>query len=202
MDDWNAWRASVEMLRRAIDDHVRAAERLLEEVTSPTRAAAASGRSIGDWRGRDPCPAASTATVESTRVQAVPPRAHAPASAASGPLRRALEHLAAHFDEPIGLTELARIAGCSRAHLARTCRRDTGATVHAHVVRLRLARAGREVQAGDKIEAVMLGVGYRGKRNFYRQFKARFGTTPGRYRSDGLSRPEPTEVPEYAANDT
>jgi transcriptional regulator GlxA family with amidase domain len=38
------------------------------------------------------------------------------------------------------------------------------------------------VQAGAKVEAVMLSVGIRGKANFYRHFKARFGTTPAEYR--------------------
>jgi two-component system, response regulator YesN len=111
----------------------------------------------------------------------------------SAGLRRALDHVAVHYDQPLSLAQLARIAGCSREHLARVCRRETGRTIHGHLVRLRLLRAAREVRAGDKIEAVMLGVGYRGKRNFYEQFKARFGVTPGRYRAvagDGSARDE------------
>jgi AraC-like DNA-binding protein len=99
-------------------------------------------------------------------------------------VRRALEYLAAHYERPFNAAELTRAAGCSRDRLARLVRRETGLSLRAHVMRLRLAHAAREVRAGDKIEAVMLGVGYRGKRNFYRQFKARFGMTPGRWRAE------------------
>jgi transcriptional regulator GlxA family with amidase domain len=34
-----------------------------------------------------------------------------------------------------------------------------------------------------KVEAVSLLVGYRSKKNFYRQFKRRFGTTPFAHRT-------------------
>jgi AraC-like DNA-binding protein len=97
-------------------------------------------------------------------------------------VHRALRYLEAHYDEDISLARLARVADCSRRHLAEAFRRETGETVHSYLVRVRLMRAAMHVRAGDKIEAVMLGVGFRGKRNFYRLFKARFGATPCEYR--------------------
>lgn len=97
-------------------------------------------------------------------------------------VHRALRYIEAHYDEDISLARLARVADCSRRHLAETFRRETGETVHSYLVRVRLMRAAMHVRAGDKIEAVMLGVGFRGKRHFYRLFKARFGATPCAYR--------------------
>jgi AraC-like DNA-binding protein len=43
---------------------------------------------------------------------------------------------------------------------------------------VRLRRAMRGLREGDKVEAVMLDVGYRSRSNFRRLFKARVGVTP------------------------
>jgi AraC-like DNA-binding protein len=153
-DDWTDWRRRLAELRHALDAHLDAADALAAKVS------AASG------------------------ADASPAGTDTPEAEWSGEVRRALEYLAAHYDRPLNAADLARTAGCSRDRLARLIRRETGLSLHAHLMRLRLAHAAREVRAGDKIEAVMLGVGYRGKRNFYRQFKARFGMTPGRWRAE------------------
>jgi AraC-like DNA-binding protein len=99
---------------------------------------------------------------------------------------RALRYIELHFERPIGLGRLARVAGCSRSTLTRAFRRELGQTAHAYVVGIRLARAAYSMASGDKIEAVMLAAGFRSKRNFYRLFKAQFGVTPAQF---GQTRP-------------
>jgi AraC-like DNA-binding protein len=94
----------------------------------------------------------------------------------------ACRYIDVHYGEAISLTLLAGVVGCSRRYLAERFRRETGETVHGYLTRVRLNHAIGDVQAGAKVEAVMLGVGIRGKANFYRHFKARFGTTPAEYR--------------------
>jgi AraC-like DNA-binding protein len=94
----------------------------------------------------------------------------------------ACRYMDAHYEEPISLTLLAGVVGCSRRYLAARFRRETGETVHGYLTRVRLNHALEDVQAGEKVEAVMLGVGIRGKANFYRHFRARFGKTPAEYR--------------------
>jgi AraC-like DNA-binding protein len=94
----------------------------------------------------------------------------------------ARRYIDAHYGEVISLTLLAGVVGCSRRYLAERFRRETGETVHGYLTRVRLNHAVGDVQAGAKVEAVMLGVGIRGKANFYRHFKARFGVTPAEYR--------------------
>jgi AraC-like DNA-binding protein len=100
----------------------------------------------------------------------------------------ACRYMDAHYEEVISLTLLAGVVGCSRSYLAERFRRETGETVHGYLTRVRLNRAMRDVRAGEKVEAVMLGVGIRGKANFYRHFRARFGKTPAECRSDESSR--------------
>lgn len=96
---------------------------------------------------------------------------------------RALGYIEEHYRELIGLTSVAEHVGCSRTHLAKVFRGEVGWTVHAYVQRVRLWRAVSGMRDGDKVEAVMLDVGYRSKRNFYRLFKNRLGAAPGAFRS-------------------
>jgi transcriptional regulator GlxA family with amidase domain len=104
-------------------------------------------------------------------------------SKCSSEVAHAVRYMEAHCEERISLARLAHAVGCSRSTLTRAFRRDLGQSAHAYLVGIRMERAAAGVRTGDKIEAVMLGVGFRSKRNFYRQFKARFGRTPAGYRA-------------------
>jgi AraC-like DNA-binding protein len=95
---------------------------------------------------------------------------------------RALQYIEEHFEERVSLERLARVAGCSRSTLTRAFRREVGKTAHDCVLQVKMSRAAFGVAMGTKIEAVMLGLGFRSKRNFYRQFKAHFGCTPAEHR--------------------
>jgi AraC-like DNA-binding protein len=66
--------------------------------------------------------------------------------------------------------------------LGRLFQHLVGVSVHDYVTRVRLDHAAHFVRAGLKIEAVAHSVGYRSKKNFYRQFSKRFGVTPENYR--------------------
>jgi transcriptional regulator GlxA family with amidase domain len=54
-------------------------------------------------------------------------------------------------------------------------------TVRQWLTRVRLDHAASLIREGIKIEAVALIVGYHSKKNFYRQFRRRFATTPSAY---------------------
>jgi AraC-like DNA-binding protein len=60
-------------------------------------------------------------------------------------------------------------------------RREVGVPMREWLTRVRLDHAAALIREGVKVEAVSLLVGYRSKKNFYRQFKRRFGTTPFAY---------------------
>src|SRR5688500_8955029 len=78
----------------------------------------------------------------------------------------------------LSVRQLARAVGRHEAFVARLFRQETGITIREYKTRTRMQRAVASIRNGDKVEAVALEVGYRSKKNFYRQFMRHFGTTP------------------------
>ena len=102
-------------------------------------------------------------------------------STAQSHVRRILEVIEQSYSQPLTLRTLA--AGLDRqpSYLGALFRRETGVSVRQCLTRVRLERASVLIREGVKIEAVALLVGYRSKKNFYRQFKRQFATTPFAY---------------------
>jgi transcriptional regulator GlxA family with amidase domain len=92
-----------------------------------------------------------------------------------------IEHRSA---EPLRLGDLARAIGCTEQSVGTLFRTHVGVTFRAYLAHCRIMRAANSISVGDKIEAVALESGYRSKKNFYKQFRRYFGTTPGNYRKD------------------
>ena len=86
------------------------------------------------------------------------------------------------YGERLTVGDLARAVSRERTHVSTVFRREVGHTVHAYLTRVRMRHAADLVRRGEKIEAVMLLVGYRSKKSFYRQFRSHFGVTPGTFR--------------------
>jgi PAS domain S-box-containing protein len=110
-----------------------------------------------------------------------------------------LDHIRAHYTQRLTLATLAKTLGRQSAYLGRLFRDEVGVTVHEYVTRSRMTNGAAQVRAGVKIEAVALLLGYRSKKNFYRQFKRRFGLTPQAYRSQprlaDIAAPDPPVAP-------
>jgi len=96
---------------------------------------------------------------------------------------RMLQEIHRNYTQRVTLGTLAAVLGRQRAYLGRLFRDEVGITVHQYVTRARIIFGATEVRSGVKVEAVALCSGYRSKKNFYRQFRRRFGTTPHGYRS-------------------
>jgi len=109
----------------------------------------------------------------------------APPSVAQEHVRRMLERIEQSYSEPITLRSLAAELHRQSAYLGGMFRRAVGMSVHQWLTTVRLDRASALIRDGVKVEAVSLLVGYRSKKNFYRQFKRRFGTTPFEHRNAG-----------------
>lgn len=108
----------------------------------------------------------------------------APAATDRGRIDRVLNHIHAHFAEPITISELADIAALSPSGLHRTFQRHTRQTVSQYLIRLRIGRACALLSSGDMPIGTIAGeVGYDSLANFNRQFKALKGTTPRAYRA-------------------
>jgi AraC-like DNA-binding protein len=105
-----------------------------------------------------------------------------------------LEQIQGNYTQRLTLGTLARDLGRQPAYLGRLFREEVGFTVHEYITRARMENGAAQVRSGVKIEAVALTVGYQSKKNFYLQFKRRFGCTPDTYRSSAAGVGEPVAV--------
>jgi two-component system response regulator YesN len=97
-------------------------------------------------------------------------------------VKRMLEEIQRNYTHRLTLGIVARTLGRHSAYLGRLFRAETGMSLHEYVTRARMVNAAVQVRSGVKIEAIALDLGYRSKKNFYRQFRRRFGMTPDAYR--------------------
>ena len=100
----------------------------------------------------------------------------------TGHVRRMLDVMEQSYAERITLEALGRALGRQAAYLGQLFRKEMGMPVREWVTQRRIERAATLIREGMKIEAVALTVGYRSKKNFYRQFRRRYATTPFEYR--------------------
>src|ERR671937_778249 len=107
-------------------------------------------------------------------VQFVPPARH---------LLRAKDLADARYFDPLGVNDLARAAGLSRAHFSREFRRAFGESPHAYLLTRRLERAASLLRATDRSVAdICLSVGLTSVGSFTTSFTRTFGKSPTVYR--------------------
>jgi AraC-like DNA-binding protein len=105
----------------------------------------------------------------------VPPARH---------LLRARDLADARYLEPLGVDDLARAAGLSRAHFSREFRRAFGESPRAYLITRRLERAAALLRTTDRSVAdVCLSVGLRSVGSFTTSFTRTFGVSPTAYRA-------------------
>lgn len=97
-------------------------------------------------------------------------------------LDEAETYLADTFDQPIGVADLARIAGVHPVHLARGYRRWLGAAPGDRLRTRRLERAADLLMRGrDPIGEIALVSGFCDQSHLNRQFLKAYGVTPGEF---------------------
>jgi AraC-like DNA-binding protein len=98
-------------------------------------------------------------------------------------LLRAKDLADARYTEPLGVDDLARAAGLSRAHFTREFRRAFGETPHAYLLTRRLERAAALLRMTDRSVAdVCFSVGLQSVGSFTSSFSRTFGVSPTAYR--------------------
>ncbi len=98
-------------------------------------------------------------------------------------LLRARDLADARFAEPLGVAELARAAGLSKAHFSREFRRAFGEPPHAYLLTRRLERAAALLRGTDRTVAdVCLSVGLQSIGSFTTSFTRTYGMSPTAYR--------------------
>ena len=105
----------------------------------------------------------------------VPPARH---------LLRARDLADARYFEPLGVDDMARAAGLSRAHFSREFRRAFGESPHAYLLTRRLERAAALLCVTDRSVAdICLSVGLQSIGSFTTSFTRTYGISPTTYRA-------------------
>ena len=99
-------------------------------------------------------------------------------------LLRAKDLADARYFEPLGVDDLARCAGLSRAHFSREFRRAFGESPHAYLLTRRLERAAALLRSTDRtVSEICFTVGLRSVGSFTSSFGRAFGCSPLAYRA-------------------
>ena len=97
-------------------------------------------------------------------------------------LRRARDHADRHYDEPLDLEALARIAGISKYHFQRLFMATYGLTPAAYVSERRVERAQDLLRATNlTVTEVCHSVGFSSLGSFSSRFRALVGETPSEF---------------------
>src|SRR5213592_1628479 len=99
-------------------------------------------------------------------------------------LLRAKDLADARYFEPLGVDDLARAAGLSRAHFSREFHRAFGESPHAHLLTRRRERAAALLRTTDRSVAdICLSVGLQSVGSFTTSFTRTYGLSPTAYRA-------------------
>ncbi len=105
----------------------------------------------------------------------VPPARH---------LLRAKDLADARYFEPLGVDDMARAAGLSRAHFSREFRRTFGEPPHSYLLTRRLERATALLRSTDQsVAEICFSVGLASVGSFTSSFTRTFGLSPTAYRA-------------------
>lgn len=98
------------------------------------------------------------------------------------PVGAAVGHIAGHLAEPLTVATLAAQVSLSASAFSRVFRQTTGRSPYRYVKESRLDRArGLLDERRLGVSAVAGAVGYASVSHFIKEFRARFGCTPGEY---------------------
>ncbi len=99
-------------------------------------------------------------------------------------LLRAKDLADSRYAEPLGVADLARAAGLSRAHFSREFRRAFGESPHGYLLTRRLERAAALLRTTDRsVAEICFAVGLRSVGSFTSSFTRTFGMPPTAYRA-------------------
>ena len=107
-------------------------------------------------------------------------------------LRRARDHIDRHYAEPLDLDGLARVAGVSKYHFARTFEATYGETPIRYLTRRRIERAQDLLRhANLTVTEVCMLVGFASLGSFSTRFTQLVGESPTAYRNRWAARGGP-----------
>lgn len=94
-------------------------------------------------------------------------------------LKRVLEFIESHLDQPLLLSSLALQAGLSEFHFARMFKYSTGLAPHQYVMQVRLQQADKLLRhTALPLTQIALDCGFSSASHFSNRFKAAYGCAP------------------------
>lgn len=110
----------------------------------------------------------------------------------ASPIAAALDHIDANLGDPLTVTELARLTNLSPSAFSRLFRKVTGRSPYQFVKDKRLNLARKLLDEGRLgVTDVSRSVGYTSLSHFIKEFRSRFGATPGDYVDSQVLENEP-----------
>ncbi|MGJ8696481.1 MAG: helix-turn-helix domain-containing protein [Verrucomicrobiaceae bacterium] len=104
-------------------------------------------------------------------------------------IAKARKLIHAKLDEPVPLTDLARIAGLSESHFCRTFKEVTKLTVTEYTTRARISWARKELlRPSARISDIAFKVGFQSLSQFNRSFAKLVGCSPSKFREIELKK--------------
>ena len=117
---------------------------------------------------------------------------HSVAIALLAQLRRARDHIDRNYPEPLDLDGLARVAGVSKYHFARSFEAAYGETPIRYLTRRRIERAQDLLRAANlTVTEVCMAVGFASLGSFSARFSQLVGESPTTYRDRWAARGGP-----------
>ena len=112
-----------------------------------------------------------------------PPASEKPVSLAGGRLRRVIEFMRAHIDEPLPLAQLAALSGLSQSQFTRGFQQATGQPPHRYLMALRIENACDLLAHTDRsVIEIGLQCGFGRPTHFATVFKKATGVSPRPWR--------------------
>lgn len=114
----------------------------------------------------------------------------------SAPVRKVVQHLGKHCEEPLSLSDLASISGTSDSYLKTHFKREVGMTPMEYLMWLRIEQSKRLLrETGNPITDIALQCGFATSQHFATVFKRLTSTTPRDYRRNGHRHPQGADNP-------
>jgi AraC family transcriptional regulator len=108
-----------------------------------------------------------------------------PLGLTSWQLRQVMEYMQAHLHQPIGLSDIARIACLTKFHFCTAFRQATGISPFEYLTSLRIDRAKELLIASSRsVSDISLAVGYGTPSSFTTRFHKLTGMTPRAFRME------------------
>lgn len=97
-------------------------------------------------------------------------------------LRQITDYIQDHIGADIGLDDLTRVSGLSRAHFFRAFRRSVGCTPGHYLMRLRVGAARKAIESGATLSQAAASAGFPGSAAMGHAFRRILAVNPGAYR--------------------